>query len=264
MDRSFATKVYAATYWVLVAVFGYLFVSIFLPDLDNPDTAAFLPILLIFFAIFVVAALAATAWAGARRRSWFWLVGLIPPVLFLLLNAPYLPYALTHPTDTAGFVAALPLVVATVVLVLAGWQAFREARAGAVAGSASVRASLSLAAVTAATLGALAVAVLAVGGGGGAALAAAPTTAATLVAENTKYLTTSYSMSGSDVLGLFVTNDDSFAHSFDIDSLGIHVQVPANATVAVAIKPTGPGTLEFYCAIPGHRQAGMAGTITIQ
>jgi uncharacterized cupredoxin-like copper-binding protein len=25
-----------------------------------------------------------------------------------------------------------------------------------------------------------------------------------------------------------------------------------------------PGTYTFYCAIPGHRQAGMVGTITVE
>jgi Kef-type K+ transport system membrane component KefB len=32
--------------------------------------------------------------------------------------------------------------------------------------------------------------------------------------------------------------------TFDIDSLGIHVQLPANSTTAVAIKPTGPVLLQ--------------------
>jgi plastocyanin len=94
--------------------------------------------------------------------------------------------------------------------------------------------------------------------------AATPTTTASLVAESTKFAPTTYTMGAADVLGLFVENRDSFAHSFDIDALNIHVQLPANSTVAIAIKPTGAGTLEFYCAIPGHKEAGMDGTISVQ
>jgi uncharacterized cupredoxin-like copper-binding protein len=65
------------------------------------------------------------------------------------------------------------------------------------------------------------------------------------------------------VLGLFVENRDTISHSFDIDALDIHVQIPANATVAVAIKPTQAGPLKFYCAVGGHEAAGMAGTIDV-
>jgi plastocyanin len=118
--------------------------------------------------------------------------------------------------------------------------------------------------VAAITAGAVVTGVVAGAAGGGASqLAASPTTTATLVAQNTKYAPTAYEMSSSDVLGLFVENRDSTTHSFDIDALDIHVQVPANSTVAVAIKPTGSGPLEFYCAIGGHKAAGMDGTIRV-
>jgi hypothetical protein len=65
------------------------------------------------------------------------------------------------------------------------------------------------------------------------------------------------------VLGLFVVNKDDIGHTFDIDSLDIHVELPPNSTTAVAIKPTTPGSLEFFCRISGHREAGMVGTITV-
>lgn len=28
--------------------------------------------------------------------------------------------------------------------------------------------------------------------------------------------------------------------------------------------PTQPGTYEFYCSVPGHKDAGMKGTLTVQ
>jgi uncharacterized cupredoxin-like copper-binding protein len=40
----------------------------------------------------------------------------------------------------------------------------------------------------------------------------------------------------------------------------------AGRTVAMstyAIKPAGAGQLEFYCAVGGHKAAGMAGIIDV-
>jgi nitrite reductase (NO-forming) len=85
-----------------------------------------------------------------------------------------------------------------------------------------------------------------------------------LTAENSKFVETSLAMGKGDVLGLFVINKDGIGHAFDVDSLGVHVQLPPNSTTAIAIKPTGPGTLNFYCSVPGHRDAGMVGTISIE
>lgn len=267
MGRTFAMKVFAATYWLLAVLFLYILVVLILPQLaKSPDQVGpFLPLIGGFLAIFVVGAAIATFWGGARRRGWVWLALLVPPVLFLLLNAPFIPFSLTHPADV-GFTAVVPLVIGTILLVWAGVTAFREVRSGSLASSAGARARVAVAVVAGFTIGAFATGYLAstAAGGGGGSVAAAPTKTATLVAEGTKYLTTSYAMGASDVLGMFVENKDSFAHSFDIDALNLHVQIPANSTVALSIKPTGAGSLEFYCAVPGHKAAGMAGTINVQ
>jgi uncharacterized membrane protein YhaH (DUF805 family) len=266
VTRTFAMKVYAASYWLLAALFVYVLVILILPQVaEHPDeVGAFLPVIVSFLAVFVIGAAIATFWRTARRRAWVWLVLLIPPVLFLLMNAPFIPYSLTHPADE-GFTSIAVLVAATIVLVWAGVMAFREVRAGASVQGAGGRQILAVAIVTGVTIGAIATGVLAArAAGGSGAVAAAPTTTATLVAEGTKYLTPTYSIGSSDVMGMFVANRDSFGHSFDIDALNIHVQVPANSTVALSIKPMGAGPLEFYCAIPGHRDAGMAGTIDVR
>jgi uncharacterized cupredoxin-like copper-binding protein len=263
MARTFSMRLYAATYWVLVAVFIYSIILFIAPNLDSPDAAAFLPILAGFALAFAVAAALATFWRAAPARPRFWIVALVPAVLFLLLNAVFLPYSLSHPVDP-GFTVALPLVVGVTVLVVAGIAAFREARAGGV-DRAGGRGRILTAVVWAAVAGAVATSFVAAAvGSAGGGVAEAPTTTGVVTAENTMWVETSLQMKNGEVLGLFVINKDGFAHSFDIDALDVSVQLPANSTTAVAIKPTAAGALEFYCAVPGHREAGMVGSITVQ
>jgi Cupredoxin-like domain len=261
--KTSAMNVYAIAYWALSIAVLAVIVQAFLPALRTTPNEV-LPILVLvggFLVVFGLSALLTTLMPSAPRRPWLWPILALPAVVFVLLNAPYLVYPLTHPADTL-FPASLVMVVATLILVVTGLLAFREAREPARASGSRTR--LAALVVGALTAGAVATGALAGSSGGGASqLAASPTTTATLVAENTKYLTTSYTMSSSDVLGLFVENRDTVSHSFDIDSLGIHVQLPAGSTVAVAIKPTQAGPLEFYCAIGGHKAAGMDGTIDV-
>jgi hypothetical protein len=265
MSRTFAMRVYAASYAVLALSFAYILGFALLPAAaTEPSLGAIIPILAGFLVVFIACAALAAFWRSAPSRPRFWIVALVPAVLFLLMNAPYLPSAVSHPADSS-FPGTIVLVTWSVILLIAGIRAYRDARARTLAtAGGSPRAVWAVGIVAGLTLGAAVTGYVGAHQGGGATLSDAPTATATLVAQGTKYLTTSYETSASGVLGLFVENRDAAGHSFDIDSLNIHVTVPANATIAVAIKPTGAGTLAFYCSIPGHREAGMAGTITVK
>lgn len=68
---------------------------------------------------------------------------------------------------------------------------------------------------------------------------------------------------GTDVkLALF--NEDVLAHSFDVDELDLHIAMPANDSAERSLTITQSGTYTFYCAVPGHRQAGMVGTLIVE
>ena len=255
--------VYALAYWALVLAVIDVIVVAFLPALDtNADEVV--PVLVLvgaFLIVFALCALIATVRPSATRRPWVWLALAIPAVAFMLLNAPYLIFPITHPANTE-FAASVVMVVAVLTLVVSGWLAFRDLRHPSRVSGARTR--MAAAMVAAITLGAVLTGVVAgAAGAGGSQLAASPTTTATLVAEGTKFATTRYTMSSSDVLGMFIENRDSTAHSFDIDELDVHLLLPANGTVAVAIDPSAAGSLTFYCAIGGHRAAGMEGTIDV-
>ena len=66
---------------------------------------------------------------------------------------------------------------------------------------------------------------------------------------------------------LTLTNDGGLEHNWVVDNLdGRKVQVDAKSKASAIgeFTPTGSGTYEFYCSVPGHREAGMTGTLVVQ
>ena len=63
-------------------------------------------------------------------------------------------------------------------------------------------------------------------------------------------------------VSLSYVNADPMLHDFTIEELGVKVDVPANETETVSFEAK-PGTYTFICSIPGHRESGMEGTITV-
>ncbi len=58
-------------------------------------------------------------------------------------------------------------------------------------------------------------------------------------------------------------NEGVTLHNFSIDELSIDVDIdPGAAAEAVINAPAG--TYEYYCNVPGHKAAGMVGTLTVE
>ena len=51
-------------------------------------------------------------------------------------------------------------------------------------------------------------------------------------------------------------------HNFSIDALGIDVDIAPGATEQVVINAPA-GEYEYYCNVPGHKEAGMVGTLIV-
>lgn len=51
-------------------------------------------------------------------------------------------------------------------------------------------------------------------------------------------------------------------HDFTIDALDVEIYAAPGTTESEVIEFEA-GTYEFYCSIPGHREAGMEGTLTV-
>ena len=89
----------------------------------------------------------------------------------------------------------------------------------------------------------------------------------TIVMTEMMFTPSSFSVPLGAKVVVTLKNQGVVTHDFTIDAVdGQKVQqpVPAGQTAQVTfLAPTQPGQLTFYCSQPGHRQAGMQGTITV-
>lgn len=79
-----------------------------------------------------------------------------------------------------------------------------------------------------------------------------------------------------DTLKFTVTNSGESPHNFKVcgdgesplesctDTWGFSGMIQPNATAIVSATPTKAGTFDYYCYIPGHKGAGMAGKLVVQ
>jgi uncharacterized cupredoxin-like copper-binding protein len=98
------------------------------------------------------------------------------------------------------------------------------------------------------------------GGGGGQALKISADAGGAL-----KFNTKTLSAKAGKVT-ITMANPSQLPHGVAVEGNGVDkdgkvVQSGGNSTVTVTLKP---GKYTFYCPVPGHRQAGMQGTLTVQ
>ena len=98
--------------------------------------------------------------------------------------------------------------------------------------------------------------------------AASPAAAGTieLDAKDIAFVPTEITINASDEpVTIKMKNTGAALHNFSIDSLKIDVDVNPGETVDIVIPAgTAPGTYDFYCNVPGHKEAGMVGTLIVK
>jgi plastocyanin len=62
---------------------------------------------------------------------------------------------------------------------------------------------------------------------------------------------------------LTVANRGRLPHTFTVDALRVNVVVGPGQTKRVTTHAK-PGTYQFYDGVPGHREAGLVGTLTVR
>jgi nitrite reductase (NO-forming) len=66
-----------------------------------------------------------------------------------------------------------------------------------------------------------------------------------------------------EVINLRLVNQGAAAHDITVPGLGLWIAAPVGQAVTGAVRVDRSGTYEFFCSVPGHREAGMVGRIVV-
>jgi uncharacterized cupredoxin-like copper-binding protein len=64
-------------------------------------------------------------------------------------------------------------------------------------------------------------------------------------------------------VNLVLANEGDALHDITFPALGFRLEATAGATATGALTVARPGTYEFFCSVPGHREAGMSGILVV-
>ncbi|HEU5083861.1 MAG TPA: plastocyanin/azurin family copper-binding protein [Acidimicrobiales bacterium] len=70
-------------------------------------------------------------------------------------------------------------------------------------------------------------------------------------------------VSPGEEVSIVLTSEDVL-HDFTVDELDAHVAADVGETVAGGLTADEAGEYTYYCAVPGHRAAGMEGTLIVE
>ncbi len=221
--------------------------------------------------MFGVPALIFAALVVAIRRRWAPLLGALYWVLFLAANAPYIVHDLSHTEFFGTFMFSVILMMPPLVGLAAGIGAAVQNYRTPDTADPTARGHgaprwfpTGLATVTGLCAGAILVGALPNGSAAAAVSASALAGLPALTAAQHRFDKTELRVKAGQTVALRLENQDAAGHSFDIDEFKVHVpMVPGQPGLALFI-PTTPGRYTFYCSVPGHRAAGMVGTLVVE
>ncbi len=104
------------------------------------------------------------------------------------------------------------------------------------------------------------------GGGGSSGAENAPVKAGahkvTVDARNYEFDPSKLDLSAGEDVAIVLHSEDQ-RHDVTVEGKGLVVDVAGGKTASGGLRFAKPGKYTFYCSIPGHRAAGMVGTITV-
>jgi uncharacterized cupredoxin-like copper-binding protein len=217
--------------------------------------------------ISVVAWLLAAVVAGRPVGGWRWapLLGTVLAGLLLIRTAPKLVYGLSNPSDTVVFVLHVVWLPIMLIACLAGVAAtVQNYRFAAAERRAPRWLPYALTAVAALCSGAILVALIPQQGAAAGVSAETLAGLPALTSNQLKFDQTEIRVKMGETVALRLDNADSMPHSFDLDAFNVHVPMQSGKQSLALFKATQAGTYTFYCSIPGHREAGMVGTLIVE
>ncbi len=60
-----------------------------------------------------------------------------------------------------------------------------------------------------------------------------------------------------------ITFQNTGTHTFTVDELGVDIVLRGSTAVA-EFTPSEPGAFAYYCRVPGHRERGMIGSLSVE
>ena len=201
-----------------------------------------------FFIPFIVVFGIVGWWVGRGGRASGIVVAVLA-LLFIAMNAPFIVPTLAVPASVVDFVSTAWLVLASITAVIAGVMAFRHA--GPASGARTMQRLMAGLGVVVVIVSVVAMATYEEASGEQGDLQ--------LTAEDIEFKEESLD-ADSGTVAVLVTNNDPTYHTFTIDELDVHVDIPQGSTARVEFEADA-GEYEFYC-VP--HETDMKGTLTVQ
>ncbi len=99
----------------------------------------------------------------------------------------------------------------------------------------------------------------------GALYAGAAAQKVTVVAKEFAYTPNKITVKAGQPVQLVLDNKGVIEHDFVVDKFKVKMgTIQPGKTGTVTFTPNAKGTFEFYCSVPGHKEAGMKGTLVVQ
>jgi plastocyanin len=232
------------------------YVQVMIDHAFKPDLTA--------IALIELGAAALIALPRVGRRRWAPLLGSLFGALTLVGNQGPILHSLGHPEALHLFAFMSVAVSIAFVMIVAGLAATAQNYRRPAGERPSPRGLATvLVAVVALVAGALSVAAIPREAGAGVSeevLAGLPA----LDSPGFTFDQTELRVRVGELTAMRLDNSHAIPHSFDVDELNVHVAMPPGKSALALFRPTEPGTYTFYCNLPGHREAGMVGTLIVE